>query len=186
VAQDLLRSGEGRFWRGNLHCHSDRSDGHCGPQEVAAAYRDAGYDFIALSDHLEALYGWRITDTRDLRASDFTTILGAELSSGPWSERTTYWVSAVGLPLDFDAPPAGDPAEAIGRAHDAGALVVLLHPGLNNLPLHATDGLPGFDAVDAADLQPQRFRLDPRPRARRVHGRRPARARTPDIDQRRR
>jgi hypothetical protein len=152
VAQDLLRSGEGRFWRGNLHCHSDRSDGHCGPQEVAGAYRDAGYDFIALSDHFEERYGWRITDTRDLRASDFTTILGAELSSGPWSERTTYWVSAVGLPLDFDAPPAGDPAEAIGRAHDAGAFVVLLHPGLNNLPLDATEGLPGFDAVDAVEI----------------------------------
>jgi hypothetical protein len=27
MGQDLLRQGEGRFFRGNLHCHSDRSDG---------------------------------------------------------------------------------------------------------------------------------------------------------------
>jgi hypothetical protein len=152
MARDLLRSGDGRFWRGNLHCHSDRSDGLRGPEEVVAAYRAAGYDFIALSDHFEERYGWRITDTRDLRAGDFTTILGAELSSGPWRERTAYWVSAVGLPLDFAPPHPDGPAEAIRRAHDAGAFVVLLHPRLNNLPLDATDRLPGFDAVDAVEI----------------------------------
>ena len=54
-------------FRGNLHCHSNRSDGTVSPEEVARAYRDAGYDFILLSDHFEAEYGWRITDTRDLR-----------------------------------------------------------------------------------------------------------------------
>ena len=152
MAHDLLRRGEGRFWRGNLHCHSDRSDGLRAPADVADAYRNAGYDFIALSDHFEERYGWRITDTRDLNASGFTTILAAELSSGAWSERTTYWVSAVGLPLDFEPPPADDPAEAIGRARAERAFVVLLHPGLNNLPLEVTDGLPGFDAVDAVEI----------------------------------
>jgi hypothetical protein len=152
VAEDLLRRGDGRFWRGNLHCHSDRSDGLRAPAEVVAAYRGAGYDFIALSDHFEERYGWRVTDTRDLRKSDFTTIPAAELSSGPWRERTTYWVSAVGLPLGFDPPPARHPVEAIGRAHDSGAFVVLLHPGLNNLPLEATDRLPGFRAVDAVEI----------------------------------
>jgi len=148
VAQDLLRRGQGRFWRGNLHCHSDRSDGLRGPREVVAAYREAGYDFIALSDHFEERYGWRITDTRDLRTSDFTTIIAAELSSGPWRDRTTYWVSAVGLPLDFDAPPVDSPAEGIQRAHDTGAFVVLLHPGLNNLPPDAIDHLAAIDAVE--------------------------------------
>jgi hypothetical protein len=152
MPQDLLRGGDGCFWRGNLHCHSDRSDGLRAPEEVAAAYRGAGYDFIALSDHFEERYGWRITDTRDLRASGFTTLVGAELSSGPWGEGTTYWVSAVGLPPDFGAPPAGDPADVIRRAHDAGAFVVLLHPRLNNLPVDATDRLPAFDAIDAVEI----------------------------------
>ena len=152
MARDLLRRGEGRFWRGNLHCHSDRSDGLRAPHEVAAAYREAGYDFIALSDHSEERYGWRITATRDLRSGDFTTLLAAELSSGPWEERMVYWVSAVGLPLDFNPPRAGDPPEAIRRAQNAGAFLVLLHPGLNNLPLDAVDRLPAFDAIDAVEI----------------------------------
>jgi hypothetical protein len=152
MEQDLLKAGNGRFFRGNLHCHSDRSDGMRTPEAVAAAYRDAGYDFIALSDHFEAVYGWRVTDTRALRDDHFTTIVGAELSSAPWGERYTYWVTAVGLPTDFAAPPADNHAEAITRAKSCGAFVTLLHPGINNLPLEVVDTLPAFDTVDAVEI----------------------------------
>jgi hypothetical protein len=153
VVQDLLKDGrEGRFFRGNLHCHSDRSDGLLEPEEVVAAYRGAGYDFLCLSDHFEEEYGWRVTDSRPLRAENFTTILGAELSSAAWDERDCYWVTAAGLPPDFGAPPPDDHPEAIRRAADIGALVVMLHPGLNNLPLAATDRLPALDAVHAVEV----------------------------------
>jgi hypothetical protein len=55
-----------------------------------------------LSDHFEARFGWRVTDTRQLRTPAFTTIIGAELSSAAWDDRTVYWVTAAGLPLDFE------------------------------------------------------------------------------------
>ena len=153
MARDLLRDGEeGRFYRGNLHCHSTRSDGLLEPEAVLSAYRDAGYDFVCLSDHFEEEYGWRVTDTRYLRDEGFTTIVGAELSSAPWEDRHAYWVTAAGLPLDFEAPPADDHAESIRRAGDLGAFVVMLHPGLNNLPLAAADGLPALDAVHAVEV----------------------------------
>jgi hypothetical protein len=152
VAQDLFKHGEGRFFRGGLHCHSNRSDGLLEPEDVVAAYREAGYNFICLSDHFEAEYGWQITDTRHLRDEGFTTIVGAELSSAPWEERNAYWVTAAGLPLDFEAPPADHHAEAIERARDVGAFVVMLHPGLNNLPLAAADELPALDAVHAVEI----------------------------------
>jgi hypothetical protein len=61
-------------------------------EEPLAAYRGAEYDFICLSDHFEAEYGWQVTDTRHLRDRRFTTIIGAELSSAPWTERNTYWL----------------------------------------------------------------------------------------------
>jgi hypothetical protein len=48
--------------------------------------------------------------------------------------------------------PAGDPPEAIRRAQNAGAFLVLLHPGLNNLPLDAVDRLPALDAIDAVEI----------------------------------
>jgi hypothetical protein len=129
------------------------------------AYREAGYDFILLSDHFEARYGWSVTDTRGLRTPTFTTIIGAELSSADWNERTAYWVTAAGLPLDFEPPPRDDHAEAITRARDSGAFVTLLHPGLNNLPLAAVDELPGFQAIQAVEIYNHNIALAQRDRA---------------------
>jgi hypothetical protein len=54
----------GRFWKGNIHTHSDMSDGMRTPADVCATYRDAGYDFLALTDHFMAKYGFPIVDTR--------------------------------------------------------------------------------------------------------------------------
>ena len=41
----------GRFYRGNLHTHSTRSDGRLEPEEVIGRYKEQGYDFLALTDH---------------------------------------------------------------------------------------------------------------------------------------
>jgi hypothetical protein len=37
--------------KGNLHTHTTNSDGDSPPEDVVAWYRDAGYDFLALTDH---------------------------------------------------------------------------------------------------------------------------------------
>lgn len=37
--------------RGNLHTHTAKSDGDSPPEEVAAWYRDHGYDFLVITDH---------------------------------------------------------------------------------------------------------------------------------------
>jgi PHP domain len=123
----------GRWFRGNLHAHSDRSDGIAPPEQVVAEYRAAGHDFLALTDHFEARWGWSVTDTSAARDDGFTTLLGAELSSADWDDEDVFWVNAIGLPADFRAPAPGEPhASLIRRAVEAGAYVVLVHPGLTN------------------------------------------------------
>ena len=98
-----------------------------------SAYRAAGYDFLVLTDHFEARWGWRVTDTAWARDASFTTLPGAELSSADWDDESVFWVNAIGLPPDFAAPAAGEPHDAlIARAAQAGAYIVLLHPGLTN------------------------------------------------------
>jgi hypothetical protein len=123
----------GRWFRGNLHTHSDRSDGMASAEQVIAAYRAAGYDFLVLTDHFEARWGWTVTDTSGARDRAFTTLLGAELSSADWDDEDVFWVNAIGLPPDFPGPSPGEPhAAIIRRAAEAGAYNVLLHPGLTN------------------------------------------------------
>lgn len=40
-----------RPYMGDMHSHTDRSDGKEGPEIVAANYRRAGFDFLAVTDH---------------------------------------------------------------------------------------------------------------------------------------
>jgi hypothetical protein len=139
----------GRFYKGNLHTHSTRSDGRRSPDEVVQVYRDAGYDFLALTDHFLDRYGFPITDTRPLRDGSFTTLLGAELHA-PVTEVGERWhLVAVGLPLDF-APARDDetgPALA-ARSSTAGAFVGIAHPAWYNLTLADALSIETADAIE--------------------------------------
>jgi histidinol phosphatase-like PHP family hydrolase len=170
----------GSWFRGNLHAHSDRSDGLASPEQVIAEYRAAGYDFLVLTDHFEERWGWTVTDTAPLRSPAFTTILGAELSSKDWDDEDVYWVNAIGLPADFSGLAAGEPHEAaIRRAAEAGAYNVLLHPGLTNLldfdalaldHLHAVETYNVNAAQSWPDQAEARYAVDAiLARGRRVH-----------------
>ena len=160
----------GRFFRGNLHTHSARSDGVAPPERVIAEYKTAGYDFLVLTDHFEERWGWAVTDTTAARDASFTTLLGAELSSADWDDEDVFWVNAIGLPADFPAPGPGEPhAGAILRAAEAGAYNVLLHPGLTNLldfdrlpveHLHAVETYNQNAAVAWPDQAEARYAVD--------------------------
>ena len=46
-----LPSGGKRWYKGNLHCHTYWSDGRAFPDQAIRSYRDAGFDFCAVTDH---------------------------------------------------------------------------------------------------------------------------------------
>jgi predicted metal-dependent phosphoesterase TrpH len=139
----------GTFWRGNLHTHSNRSDGTLAPQHVVDHYRDAGYDFIAITDHFRADYGYPITDTRALRTAGFTTLIGAELH-GPRTELSDEWhIIALGIPVDFAPPHPGEHATALAqRARSRGAFIGMAHPAASLLTLADAESLTAAHAVE--------------------------------------
>lgn len=147
----------GRFHRGNLHTHSDRSDGALTPEEVCRRYRAEGYDFIALTDHFIGLYGYPIVDTKPFRGNRFTTLPGAELHSGAMANGELWHILAVGLPEEF--APANAPhfrpvegqetgAEIAARARAAGAWVAIAHPEWSGLGLDDARMLEAAHAVE--------------------------------------
>ena len=148
---------QGRFWRGNLHGHSTRSDGVLDVAEVCRRYKAEGYDFIAVTDHMVGLYSYPITDTTPYRDAEFTTLLGAELHAGMMENGELWHLLAVGLPADFvpaDAPDfaphpgcesAADLAE---RAADAGAFVAIVHPQWSGLTLNDARTIRAAHAVE--------------------------------------
>ncbi|MDO5706798.1 MAG: phosphotransferase [Paracoccus sp. (in: a-proteobacteria)] len=148
----------GRFWRGNLHGHSDRSDGLLPPDEVCRRYAAEGYDFTCVTDHFIGFFGYPVTDTTGFRRNRFTTLLGAELHSGAMENGELWHILAVGLPPgftppnapDFSAHPGMETGAAIARrAREAGAFVAIAHPQWSGLTLR--DAL-GIDAAHAVEI----------------------------------
>ncbi len=139
----------GDFYRGNLHTHSTLSDGKLSPEEVCRAYQDAGYDFIALTDHFMQQFNYPVADTRAMRSGSFTTLLGAELHAGRTELDQLWHILAVGLPLDF-APPTPDETgpQIAARALEAGAYVAAAHPQWYSLTEGDILSLGPIDAIE--------------------------------------
>ena len=147
----------GKFRRGNLHTHSNRSDGALDPGEVCRRYKAEGYDFIALTDHFVGNFDYPITDTTPYRDDSFTTILGAEIHSGAMDNGGLWHILAVGLPADFapsntpDFQPIADQesgAEIAARAREAGAYVAIAHPEWSGLTENDARSLEAAHGVE--------------------------------------
>jgi len=139
----------GRFYRGNLHGHSTNSDGRWAPAEYIRQYRQNGYDFVALTDHCTEDHGFDISDTREYRDDEFTTLLGAELHPGQIESGSAWHLLAVGLPLDFETRREGDTGASVARrAMAAGAFLAATHPNWYAFTVADFETLDGADAVE--------------------------------------
>jgi len=139
----------GRFWRGNLHTHSTLSDGALAPEQVIEAYKDAGYDFLQLSDHFLERFGWPIADTRRWRSNRFTTLIGAEVHAPATRVGELWHIVATGLPLDFAAPTRKETGPQLAaRARAQGAFVAIAHPAWSQLTVEDGRALESAHAVE--------------------------------------
>jgi hypothetical protein len=139
----------GRFWRGNLHTHSNLSDGALPLDEVVMRYKAVGYDFVMMSEHFTHHFNYPIADTRHLRGNDFTTILGAELHAPVTSAGEWWHILAAGLPLDFAPVMKGETGPQIAkRAADAGAFIGIAHPAWSQLTIEDGRALSFAHAVE--------------------------------------
>ncbi len=144
----------GKFWRGNLHTHSTRSDGKRSPEEVCRTYRTAGYDFLAVTDHFIAQFNWPLTDTRLFRTPEFTTLIGAEIHTERMALGDLWHLLAVGLPFEFAPTPPGETGPQLARrALEAGAFVAAAHPqwfAMTEGDLLSLDGIHALEVYNAS------------------------------------
>lgn len=153
-----------RWLRGNLHTHSNRSDGHFHPARVAMMYKRANYDFVAISDH--RIYG----DFSELSDPEFLVIPAGEFNvNSKDGERTpanptkTYHI--LFILADPDSPnrlhhdakytPENEDGTFLERVqklvdwgNETGNLVIMSHP--NSARQYEDSSLPltGFTALE--------------------------------------
>ncbi len=108
------------WYKGELHCHSVHSDGKNTPEELLAAAKALGLDFLAVTDHNT------VSQQVALNALDTDLILipGCEVTTfqGHWN----IW--GDGEWIDFRVTNEAEMAAAVEAACKAGYLVSLNHP----------------------------------------------------------
>ncbi len=143
------------FFKGNLHTHTTRSDGALPPDAVTALYRDAGYDFLALTDH-------RMVGCELYHDGGMLVLPGVELDYN----LPTEVVHIVGVGLDKPVTLTHDPDQpaqsGIDFIREHGGLAFLAHPAwsLNTLQTMASlrdiTAAEIFNSVSGAPLEPTR------------------------------
>ena len=108
-----MRVLENRFnwYKGNMHMHTTMSDGELDPVDAIGVYREAGYDFIAISDHRKVGHLWQ--------NDNFLILPGVEWDTGDAIRMPIYHILGIGMnreTVDFyhGAPYEGAP---LGNTH---------------------------------------------------------------------
>ncbi len=119
----------GKWYKGNLHTHTTESDGALDPAEVVRRYRDAQYDFLALTDH------GRVTVAADPSEGAPLLLLGTEMDGDSSELGERYHILAFGLSEACQVPDRPKVAEAIAWAKQHGGEAVVAHPYWSGLAL---------------------------------------------------
>jgi hypothetical protein len=118
------------FRRGNIHTHSNRSDGDSEPNDVYTWYRDHGYDFVAITDHNTFT---NPSEFRSLETPGFLVIGGEELTMRGAGRQ----VHVNGLCTNRKLPggtfaKAGDAlAHGVHTILETGGIALINHPNFN-------------------------------------------------------
>ena len=130
---------DGSWLKGNTHTHSTISDGRKTIQELGDVYRQAGYDFLCLTDH------WVPAHMAPAPAENgLLWISGVELN-GEDARGVTYHYVALG---DFQGVDSSLSLEmALETVRAQGAFMILAHPFWMGLTFADSERFP-VDAVE--------------------------------------
>ena len=137
-----------------LHTHTTLSDGGKTPAEVAAIYKAAGYDAIALTDH------WLFGEAGEI--GGLSILSGCEYNVDGVNEWTgvteVYHVVGIGMTCDPEIPQEyvqnhdgrvrDRVRDMVDRIHAAGGLAVLAHPAWSLNTPEQILGCADFDAIE--------------------------------------
>jgi NAD-dependent dihydropyrimidine dehydrogenase PreA subunit len=111
----------GQWYRGNTHSHSTESDGRLPMADRFAAYREAGYDFLVLTDHR------KVNDVSAHSRDGFLAISGSEVHPNNPYGGDTYHIVGINLHERINCAEM-HPNAVIEEINRQGGAAVLCHP----------------------------------------------------------
>lgn len=119
--KELLYAG-GTWYKGNLHMHTLRSDGHLSQEDAIRLYREAGYDFLALTDH------WKQSENET--AGNMLLLSGCEWDTGDMVNSPIFHIIGAGMSakVELERSQSLKPQQIIDAINAADGLAILAHP----------------------------------------------------------
>ena len=111
----------GQWYRGNTHSHSTESDGKLSISDRFNAYKEAGYDFLVLTDHR------KVNDVQAHSSADFLAISGSEVHPPNPYGGPTYHIVAINIHKPINCAKM-HPNAVLDEIKDQGGEAVLCHP----------------------------------------------------------
>ncbi len=111
------------WYKGNLHMHTTLSDGELTPEDAIDCYEQAGYDFIAVTDHRRPAKGGQY--------KNMLILPGVEWDCGSSKNPPVYHIVSIGGDYDGCELPNREmdqPQAIIDKVNKAGAIPILAHP----------------------------------------------------------
>lgn len=112
----------GNWYKGNLHMHTLRSDGCLSPREAIQLYQEAGYNFVALTDH------W--SQSEQEVTDQILVLSGCEWNTGDMVKYPIFHIVGVGMESKvlLKRSISLKPQEIIDAINKANGLAILAHP----------------------------------------------------------
>lgn len=131
------------WYRGELHCHSQHSDGDATVDDIIRAALALNLDFLAITDHNDLTHHARMAAFADVQRPPITLIPGCEMTTyhGHWN--------AWGMDdwAEFRIATADQMQRAMHEARRRGALVSCNHPRTYGPPWDYAD-VTTFDCLE--------------------------------------
>lgn len=132
----------GIWYKGNLHTHSDNSDGELSPQKVVDWYKSHGYDFLVISDHN------KLTDVSKFSDPKLLLIGGTEFGVDRTELGESYHLLALNLIKAFELPEGIGVQKAIDLIRSQGGEIVVAHPYWSSLTINELLPLQGYIGLE--------------------------------------
>ncbi len=129
-----------RWYKGNLHMHTAESDGRRSKEDAYRLYREAGYDFVARTDH------WKPSEQE---CQDGLLVLsGCEYNVGYDVRRGVYHILSIGATSDPMLTRQNTPQEIVDAIHRCDGMAVLAHPAWSLNTPEQIFAVKGFDFTE--------------------------------------
>lgn len=147
---------EGNWYKGNLHTHTNNSDGELSAEEVIEGYEKHNYDFLAITDH------GKVTELEESSRKNLLLLSGIEINVRKSSLETPYHLVGINIekeievPLDPNARQQLKVQEGIDFLKEKGCEVLLAHPywsGLTMEELFSLEGQVGIEVYNSTCLR---------------------------------